>query len=136
MIKYIVEQDAEKDVFPEPFARTIKILAAPWTLGTKGVLLLTDEIQPRNSSNPHVHEDKEEVFFFISGKGRVRVDNEEIEVGPGYCVLVPMGSVHEVFNDDDNILRFVAVVSPPFTYEEFELSHGKDGKTEVDRSQA
>jgi mannose-6-phosphate isomerase-like protein (cupin superfamily) len=123
MVKYIVEQEVEGDIFEEPFARTIKHLAAPWTLGSKKLWLGTDEIQPHNSSNAHFHDDQEEVFFFLSGKGRVKVDEEEIEVGPGYCVLLPMGSVHQVFNDGDTVLRFVAAVSPPFIPEKFKADH-------------
>jgi mannose-6-phosphate isomerase-like protein (cupin superfamily) len=128
MVRYIVERKVEGDVFPEPFARTIKQLAAPRTLGTAKIWLGIDEIQPHNSSNGHVHEGQEEVFFFLSGKGRVRVNEEEIEVGPGYCVLCPMGSFHQVINHKDAILRFVAVVAPPFTPEEFGSSHGQTRK--------
>jgi len=113
MLKYIVEQQAEGDVFPEPHARTIKPLAAPWTLGTRNIWLATDEIQPGNSSNPHTHDDKEEVVFFLSGKGRVSIDGEEMNVGPGHCVLFPVGSVHAVINEEDSVLRFIAVVAPP-----------------------
>jgi mannose-6-phosphate isomerase-like protein (cupin superfamily) len=114
MIKYITEKEAKADVFPKPYARTIKPLAAPWTMGTKNIWLATDEIEPHSASDPHTHPDQEEVLFFLSGKGRVRVDKEEIEVGPGYCVLLPIGSTHNVFNDQESILRFIAVVSPPF----------------------
>ena len=113
-MKFIVEKDAEGAEFAEPYARTIKSLATPWTLGTTQIWLATDEIRPHNGSDPHKHDDKEEVFFFLSGKGRVRVDSEEIRVEPGYCVFCPMGSVHEVINDTDDNLRFIAVVAPPF----------------------
>jgi mannose-6-phosphate isomerase-like protein (cupin superfamily) len=114
VVKYIHEDEAERVVHPKPYARTIKPLAAPWTLGSKHIWLATDEIEPHNGSDPHLHQDHEEVVFFISGKGRVRVDHEEIKVGPGHCVLFPIGSLHEVINDEDSILRFIAVVSPPF----------------------
>jgi len=114
MVKYIIEKEAKGDTFPAPYRRTIKPLAAPWTLETTKIWLGTDEIQPHQASDPHIHKDKEEVLFFLSGKGRVRVDNEEIEVEPGYCVFFPMGSVHEVINDHDSILRFIAAVAPPF----------------------
>ena len=114
LVKYITEREAKGDVFPKPYARTIKPLAAPWTLGTKNIWLATDEIEPHNASDPHIHKDQEEVLFFLSGKGRVRIDKEEIEVGPGYCVLLPIGSTHEVINDENTVLRFIAVVSPPF----------------------
>lgn len=115
MVKYITEKEVKGDVFPKPYARTIKPLAAPWTLGTKNIWLATDEIEPHSASDPHMHTDQEEVLFFLSGKGRVRVDKEEIEVGPGHCVLLPIGSVHEVINDYESILRFIAVVAPPFS---------------------
>lgn len=114
MIHYIEEKNAKRNVFPKPYARTITPLAAPGTLGTKHIWLATDEIDPHNSSDPHLHKDQEEVLFFISGKGRVRIDDEEINVGPGFCVLLPIGGVHQVINDGDTILRFLAVVSPPF----------------------
>jgi len=114
MVRYIIEREARGDTFPSPYRRTIRPLAAPWTLGTTQIWLATDEIEAHQASDPHVHEDKEEVLFFLSGKGRVRVDGEEIEVEPGYCVFLPMGSMHEVINNQEGILRFVAAVAPPF----------------------
>jgi len=114
MVRYIIEKDAKGDIFPAPYRRTIKPLAAPWTLGTTKIWLATDEIEPHQASDPHVHKNQEEVLFFLSGKGRVRVDSEEIEVEPGYCVFLPIGSMHEVINDDETILRFIAAVAPPF----------------------
>ena len=128
MVKYLVEKEVKGDVFPEPFARTIKHLASPQTLGTQKIWLGIDEIQPHNSSNGHSHGGQEEVFFFLSGQGRVRLDEEEIMVGPGHCVFCTMGSFHQVINPGDTLLRFVAVVSPPFTPEGFGSSHGKTRK--------
>jgi len=114
MIRYIIEKEAEKDFYKKPYERTITPLAAPWTLGTTQFWLATDEIVPNNASDPHCHEDQEEAFFFLSGRGRVRIDDEEMEVEPGYCVFSPMGTVHSIINDGSEILRFIAVVAPPF----------------------
>jgi mannose-6-phosphate isomerase-like protein (cupin superfamily) len=123
MVKYIIEQEVEGDAFKEPHARTIKHLAAPWTLGTTKIWMGMNEIQPHNCSNPHAHEDQEEVFFFLSGKGRVKVDDEEVKVGPGYCVFCPTGGVHQILNDGDSVLRFVSATSPPFVREKFKADH-------------
>ena len=123
MVKYIIEQEVEGDVFEAPHARVIKHLAAPWTLGTTKLWMGMNEIQPHNFSNPHAHEDQEEVFLFLSGKGRVKVDDDEVEVGPGYCVFCPTGRVHQVFNDGDTPLRFVSATSPPFVREKFKADH-------------
>ena len=46
MLRYIIEKDAKGDIFPSPYRRTIKPLAAPWTLGTTKLWLATDEIDP------------------------------------------------------------------------------------------
>ena len=64
MVKYITEKKAKGDVFPKPYPRTIKPLAAPWTLGTKNIWLATDEIESHSASDPHRHTDQEEVFFY------------------------------------------------------------------------
>ena len=114
MISYIEEKNAVKHVFKEPYERTITVLAAPWTLGSAKIWLGIDEIVVNSSSDPHSHEDREEVLYFLSGRGRVQVDGEEIRVKSGYCVLLPIGKIHRVINDGEEILRFVAVVAPAF----------------------
>jgi mannose-6-phosphate isomerase-like protein (cupin superfamily) len=118
MIKHISEKEAEPALFAPPYARTIVPLAAPWTLGTKHIWLATDEIPANSQSDPHHHADQEEVLFFLSGWGRVKIDGDELRVGPGSCVLLPVGSTHQVFNDGPTVLRFIAVVSPPFPSQE------------------
>ena len=122
-MKYINEKDVEGDRIGPPHQRVIKHLAAPWTLGTKNVWLGTSAVDPGFTSNLHSHEDQEEVFYCVAGKGRIRVDDEEVAVEPGGVVYVPVGCAHQLINDGDEVFKVVSAVAPPFIPEKYKRDH-------------
>lgn len=122
-MKYIREEEAPGEIVGPPHARVLKHLAAPWTLGTQNLWLGTSTVEPGNTSNPHSHADLEEVFYCVSGRGRVRVDDEEVLFEPGTTVYIPVNSVHQLINDGDEPLKVVCVTSPPFIPEQFRKDH-------------
>ncbi len=54
--------------------------------------------------SPH---DEDEVYFVVSGKGRVRLGSEEHEVGPGSLLYVEATSEHSFFEIDEDITLLV-----------------------------
>ena len=40
----------------------------------------------------------EEIYIIQTGQGKMRVDNEILEVGPGDAILIPIGHFHELTN--------------------------------------
>lgn len=58
---------------------------------------------------PHVHEDFEEVYYILSGRGRMRIGDEEEEVGEGALVYIPPGKVHTIACTSAEPLRFVTL---------------------------
>ena len=66
-MKRLNEYDIEGERFDEPYARVVKHLAAPWTLGTTKIWLAVSTVDPRSCSNAHTHDDMEEVFYVVSG---------------------------------------------------------------------
>ena len=71
-------------------------------------------LHPRQKTSGHSHPGLEEVYFFISGEGRMKlgIDNkvEFYTVKPGDIVLIPDGAYHRVYNDtEDTDLEFVCV---------------------------
>jgi mannose-6-phosphate isomerase-like protein (cupin superfamily) len=118
------EQDVVGDRMAAPYARVVKHLAAPWTLGTTKIWLGISVVDPLSSSNPHAHQTQEEVFFCLSGRGRIRVDNEEAEIGPGSCVFVPPGAVHQLVNTQpDEPLRVLGATAPAFEQQGWNQVH-------------
>jgi mannose-6-phosphate isomerase-like protein (cupin superfamily) len=53
---------------------------------------------PGQVASAHAHRDMYEVFFVESGTGLIRVDGVEHPLGPGVCVAVEPGEVHEIAN--------------------------------------
>ncbi|MGD8627394.1 MAG: cupin domain-containing protein, partial [Anaerolineae bacterium] len=59
----------------------------------------------------------------VSGRGRIKVDDEEAPLEPGVAVLVPPRAVHQLINDGDEILKVVSAVAPPFIPEKYRADH-------------
>ena len=124
ILKHVREHDVKGDRFGPPHERTIKHLAAPWTMGTHYIWMGTTEVDPGSSSSLHSHDEHEEIFFIIGGHGKIRVDDEEETIGPGSCIYIPIGSSHQLINTGDETLKVVASASPPFDREKFDKVHG------------
>lgn len=58
----------------------------------------------------HQHEQEEEVYYFLSGQGRVDDQGVIKEVSPGDAMLTGGGNGHSVENIGDQPLIFLAVV--------------------------
>lgn len=55
-----------------------------------------------------------EVYYLLAGVGCMHVDDESRRVVAGDAVVIPAGAVQWIENRGDDVLRFVAVVSPPW----------------------
>ncbi len=124
------ENEAEADRFEAPHKRVIRHLAAPWNIGTKNVWVGTSSVEPGSSSNEHSHVDQEEIFYCVSGSGKIRVDGEECRVEAGDLVYAPPGSRHQLVNDGTETFKLLAVVSPPFIPEKFKADHAAEKRTQ------
>jgi oxalate decarboxylase/phosphoglucose isomerase-like protein (cupin superfamily) len=122
-MKYIREQDVEGDRIGPPHQRVIRHLITPENMGSKFVWLGTSSVDPGFTSNAHFHEDQEEVFYCAAGKGRIRVDDEEIVFEVGTAVYVPPKAVHQLINDGTEVLKAVSAVAPPFEQAKYRRDH-------------
>lgn len=77
------------------------------------------EVEPGEHSYRH-RLAQTEVYYVLAGRGRMHVDDDAREVGPGEAVLIPGGAVQWIENLGDVVLRFVAVVAPPWRAEDDE----------------
>ncbi len=67
-------------------------------------------LQPGSSIGYHVHENETEIFYFVSGSGKVDDNGEEKAVKAGDCLITPSGTGHSVQNDGSETLVFFAVI--------------------------
>jgi mannose-6-phosphate isomerase-like protein (cupin superfamily) len=62
----------------------------------------------RDLQSPH---DEDEVYYVVSGRGRVRVEDTVREVGPGSILFVEASSEHSFFEIDEDITLLVFFAS-------------------------
>jgi mannose-6-phosphate isomerase-like protein (cupin superfamily) len=67
-------------------------------------------LHPLQKTSGHSHEGLEEVYFFTTGAGIMKLDDVEFTVSADDIVLIPAGAFHQVFNTmTDEDLEFVCV---------------------------
>ena len=68
------------------------------------------EIPEGRSVGVHTHGmDDEEVYVIVSGHGRMRVESEDVDVGPGDVIVNPPGGTHGIANVGREPLRMVVL---------------------------
>ncbi|MDJ0925410.1 MAG: cupin domain-containing protein [Acidimicrobiia bacterium] len=125
-MKYTHENDVEAIRAPEPNPRTLKHLAAPWTIGSKNLWVGLSEVDPGSESNAHSHERTEEVFYVVSGEGYIAVGGERQAVSAGSVVVAPPGKSHQLQNPGSETLKVICSAAPAFAKEDFDLAHNLD----------
>src|SRR6266536_4548945 len=57
------------------------------------------------STLEHYHAKAEEIYYIIAGAGRMRIENETRDVGPGDAVAIPPGQRHKIWNTGNETLK-------------------------------
>ncbi len=75
-------------------------------------------LPPKGISKAVAHRSVEEIWYFISGEGRMwrrRGDREEIcDVAPGTCINIPVGTQFQFRSDSHEPLRAIGTTMPPW----------------------
>jgi len=79
--------------------------------GTSYKMVATVVLDPGASVGYHVHENDEEMYHILSGKGTYNDNGTEVEVGPGDVMICPTGQGHSMKNTGEDILIFLGVVN-------------------------
>lgn len=89
----------------------------------KKVIVRHEEVDPKSklmminlcrvpvgkTHSAHSHETMEEIFYFTSGEGQVKIDDEIENVSAGDRIIVPAKAVHQVKNTSNVELKYIAL---------------------------
>lgn len=75
----------------------------------KNLVVSSTELKAGMSTRGHSHADQEEVYYFVSGSGRMELDDQLLDVKENDVVLIPDGAFHRVHNPTNKPLYFVCV---------------------------
>ncbi len=76
--------------------------------------LAVAEVVAGGRTHPH-RLDRDEVYFVLHGAGRLHVDGASADLATGAAALIPAHSVQWIANPGPDVLRFAAIVSPPWS---------------------
>lgn len=93
----------------------IRELAGPaWTFA-RNQSLAEARVPAGGATIEHFHHRSEEIYYFVAGRGRMRLGDEETSVGPGDCVVIPPGVRHKLWAGDDAELVLLCCCAPPYS---------------------
>ena len=69
-------------------------------------------IPPGKSSEKHFHKKTEETYYILSGTGRIIIDEKTHTLNTGDLCLIMPGETHQMFNDNDVDVVFLAISAP------------------------
>lgn len=123
----------ERDVVA-PDGSDVRIL-----LGLKGGGMAHFELAPGQTSRAVTHRTVEEIWFIISGQGemwREQEGNAEVvEVYPGVCLTIPLGTRFQFRCTGQDPLEVVAVTMPPWPGEDEAVQMEGPWQATVDEKQ-
>lgn len=92
--------------------RQIKFYITPDESDVKNFVACTTEVPPGSQLPEHLHEEAEEIMFFIRGHGEAILDGRVESINAGDYFSAPAGRTHTVRNTGGESLFFCCAFSP------------------------
>lgn len=75
-------------------------------------------LAPGQSTTAHFHRKSEEIYYILTGEGRMRLGDEMRQVGPGDAIAIPPGMVHQLTNLGGDVLKLLCCCAPGYEHED------------------
>ena len=107
----------EPDNFPtweaQNGSRCVTALISPDSCESQKMVTGLWRLHPGHESDPDIHPDADEVFFVVSGTGKLVLGEEEFIVSKGMTIFIPANVHHQSFNSGDEDLVYYFIFAPP-----------------------
>jgi len=102
----------------------IRELAGPAWTAARAQSLAEATVEPGAETAEHYHPQAEELYYFVAGRGRMRLGSDVSQVVAGDCVVIPPGTAHKLFNDGSEPLVLLCCCSPAYSDDDTVLTGG------------
>jgi len=96
-------------------SRKVSLLVSKENCGAEHISSGSFWLSPGHETVADIHPDAEEIYYVVSGEGKLVMDGEQFRVSKGMTVYIPTGVKHQSFNDGDEELVYFYVFAPPPT---------------------
>jgi mannose-6-phosphate isomerase-like protein (cupin superfamily) len=112
----------------EPFTTldgsTIRELCGPAWTPVRNQSLAEATIPVGGATTAHYHVVTEELYFITDGTGRMRLGDDERDVRPGDCIVIPPGVEHKLSNTGDAPMKLLCCCAPAYSHDDTVLTDG------------
>ena len=107
----------------ETLLNGLVVKASPQS-GTQGAILVEQTFPRGGMTSLHAHDQGDELFYVVSGRGNARLGDIVDVIGPGDVIFIPQGYPHQVSNLNNWApLKVVFFMDSPELVEEFRAMH-------------
>lgn len=113
--EWVIDQN-DYPIWQAPnLSRKVSLLVSKENCGAEHISAGSFWLAPGHETVADIHPDAEELYYVVSGEGRLVMDGEEFRVSKGMTVYIPAGVTHQSFNDGDEELCYFYAFGPPPT---------------------
>ncbi len=95
----------------------IRELAHPSWTAAQHQSLAEARLEPGGETAEHFHPEAEEVYYFVAGRGRMRLGEvDTAQVAAGDCVVIPPGTPHKLWNTGTEPLVLLCCCAPAYAH--------------------
>jgi mannose-6-phosphate isomerase-like protein (cupin superfamily) len=105
----------ERESFITADGSAIRELAHPLWTAAENQSLAEASVDPGGETAEHYHPRSEELYYFVAGEGRMRLDEDEAPVAAGDCVVIPPGTPHKLWNTGTARLVLLCCCAPAYS---------------------
>jgi mannose-6-phosphate isomerase-like protein (cupin superfamily) len=103
---------------------SIRELAGPARTAARHQSLAEATLEAGGETAEHYHPRAEELYYFVAGQGRLRLGEQEDDVGAGDCVVIPPGTPHKLFNSGGAPLVLLCCCAPAYSDDDTVMTGG------------
>lgn len=96
----------------------IREILAPANSSIKNQSLAEARVAPGMSTTEHFHPESEEIYYILEGKGKIRIEQDEKEAGPGDGIAILPGKRHKLWNIGESDLVLLCCCSPAYSHDD------------------
>jgi mannose-6-phosphate isomerase-like protein (cupin superfamily) len=114
----------ERESFITADGSAIRELAHPAWTAAQNQSLAEASVEPESETAEHYHPRSEELYYFVAGEGRMRLDGDEAPVAAGDCVVIPPGTPHKLWNTGTAPLVLLCCCAPAYSDDDTVMTGG------------
>jgi mannose-6-phosphate isomerase-like protein (cupin superfamily) len=98
---------------------SIRELAHPSWTAARRQSLAEATLEPGGETAEHYHPQAEEIYYFVSGRGEMRLGEDDVaEIAAGDCVVIPPGTPHKLWNTGAEPLVLLCSCAPAYSHDD------------------